>query len=93
MAENQMFCYQCEQTAKGQGCTMVGVCGKTPDIAALQDLLIYSLKNLSQVAMDARKIEIHDEKVDVFGALVLSIIAVFRSRHGSRGVCVEVQLG
>ncbi len=50
-----MFCFQCEQTAKGKGCTTVGVCGKQPDVAALQDLLIYAIKGLSQVAVEARK--------------------------------------
>ena len=44
MSQNQMFCYQCEQTAKGQGCTVAGVCGKTSDVAALQDLLVYMLQ-------------------------------------------------
>ena len=43
----QMFCYQCEQTAGGKGCTKIGVCGKTPEIAAMQDLLIYQLKGIS----------------------------------------------
>lgn len=42
-----MFCYQCEQTAGGKGCTKLGVCGKTPEIANLQDLLIYQLKGIS----------------------------------------------
>ncbi len=42
-----MFCYQCEQTAGGKGCTKLGVCGKTPEIANLQDLLIYQLKGVS----------------------------------------------
>ncbi|EJO5348325.1 hydroxylamine reductase [Clostridium butyricum] len=45
--ENSMFCYQCEQTAGGKGCTKSGVCGKTPEIANLQDLLIYELKGIS----------------------------------------------
>lgn len=45
--EEKMFCYQCEQTAGGTGCTKIGVCGKTPEIAALQDLLIYQLKGIS----------------------------------------------
>lgn len=43
----EMFCYQCEQTANGKGCTRLGVCGKTPEIANLQDLLIYQLKGIS----------------------------------------------
>lgn len=42
-----MFCYQCEQTAGGKGCTKIGVCGKTPEVANLQDLLIYQLKGIS----------------------------------------------
>ena len=42
-----MFCYQCEQTVGGKGCTKLGVCGKTPEIAGLQDLLIYQLKGIS----------------------------------------------
>jgi hydroxylamine reductase len=50
-----MFCFQCEQTAKGEGCTKVGVCGKQPDVAALQDLLIHVLKGLSQAAVAAEE--------------------------------------
>jgi hydroxylamine reductase len=45
--ENAMFCYQCEQTMGGKGCTKSGVCGKTPEIANLQDLLIYQLRGIS----------------------------------------------
>jgi hydroxylamine reductase len=61
-----MFCFQCEQTAKGQGCTKIGVCGKTPDVAALQDLLIYTVKGLSQVAVAASKANVRDKAVDQF---------------------------
>jgi len=49
-----MFCYQCEQTSKGQGCDRTGVCGKDPETAALQDLLIYAIKGISQYAHRAR---------------------------------------
>ena len=63
-----MFCYQCEQTAKGEGCTKKGVCGKSPDTAALQDLLVYALKGLSQVALAAEALGIRDNEVDVFTA-------------------------
>jgi hydroxylamine reductase len=48
-----MFCYQCEQTAKGTGCDKLGVCGKQPDVADLQDLLVYALTGLGQVAAAA----------------------------------------
>ena len=45
-----MMCYQCEQTAKGIGCTAFGVCGKDPETSAMQDLLVYGLKGLSSYA-------------------------------------------
>jgi hydroxylamine reductase len=60
-----MFCYQCEQTAKGTGCTVQGVCGKQPDVAALQDLLLYTLMGLSQVAVQGRKHGVTDPEVNV----------------------------
>ena len=66
MSQEEMFCYQCEQTAKGQGCTLVGVCGKTADVATLQDLLIYMLRGLSQVALEAEKVGVETENVHVF---------------------------
>ncbi|GAA0100829.1 hydroxylamine reductase [Paraclostridium bifermentans] len=50
--EYPMFCYQCEQTVGGKGCTKMGVCGKTPEIAALQDLLIFQLKGISCYAKE-----------------------------------------
>lgn len=61
-----MFCFQCEQTAKGEGCKIMGVCGKTADVAALQDLLIYVLKGLSVVATEGRKVGVVDRDVNVF---------------------------
>jgi hydroxylamine reductase len=61
-----MFCFQCEQTAKGEGCTKIGVCGKQPEVAVLQDLLIYAVKGLSQVAIEARKVGIKDTAIDHF---------------------------
>jgi hydroxylamine reductase len=61
-----MFCYQCEQTAKGQGCTQIGVCGKQPDVAALQDLLLYAVKGLSLLADAGRKAGVIDNDVNQF---------------------------
>jgi hydroxylamine reductase len=61
-----MFCYQCEQTAKGEGCTKIGVCGKQPDVAALHDLLIYAMRGLSLMAIEGRRAGITDDKVNVF---------------------------
>lgn len=53
--ENKMFCYQCQETAGCKGCTMVGVCGKKPDVAAMQDLLVYASKGISAVTTALRK--------------------------------------
>jgi hydroxylamine reductase len=61
-----MFCYQCEQTAKGEACTKAGVCGKPHDVAALQDLLIHALIGLSIAASEARRKGIGDHDADVF---------------------------
>jgi len=61
-----MFCYQCEQTAKGTGCTVQGVCGKPPEVAALQDLLLYNLMGLAQVAVEGRKVGVSDKDVNAF---------------------------
>ena len=52
--ENKMFCYQCQETAGCKGCTVVGVCGKKPEVAAMQDLLIYATKGLSAVTTALR---------------------------------------
>ena len=52
--ENKMFCYQCQETAGCRGCTQVGVCGKKPEVAAMQDLLIYVTKGLGAVATALR---------------------------------------
>ena len=49
-----MFCYQCQETAGGKGCTVKGVCGKTDDVAKLQDLLIYTLKGISQIVVKGK---------------------------------------
>ncbi len=63
-----MFCYQCEQTAKGTGCTIAGVCGKSADVANLQDLLIFKLRELSQLIIQAKKTGIDTEKMSLFTA-------------------------
>ena len=60
-----MFCYQCEQAANG-GCTKIGVCGKKPEVAALQDLLIFGLKGVGFWANEARKAGKKDKEIDRF---------------------------
>ncbi|MFP4257018.1 MAG: hydroxylamine reductase, partial [Desulfobacterales bacterium] len=66
-----MFCFQCEQTAKGEGCTKIGVCGKQPDVAELQDVLVYAVKGLAQVANEGRKVGVRDSKIDHFACEAL----------------------
>ncbi len=53
--ENKMFCYQCQETAGCSGCTQAGVCGKSPEVAAMQDLLVYVTKGLSEVTTRLRE--------------------------------------
>lgn len=64
--KHAMFCYQCEQTMGGKGCTSVGVCGKNSDVAALQDLLIHTLKGISIAAAAGRKVNISDPETNRF---------------------------
>lgn len=61
-----MFCYQCEQAARGTGCTIRGVCGKNEDIASLQDTLIFGLKGIAAYGYHARELGYRDEDVDAF---------------------------
>ncbi len=61
-----MFCFQCQEAAKGSGCEVKGVCGKTPEVAALQDLLIYQVKGLSHFTTALRLLEIEIEEANKF---------------------------
>ncbi len=61
-----MFCYQCEQTKQGQGCEVLGVCGKDENSATLQDLLIHALKGVSQYAHRAAQLGARDPEIDAF---------------------------
>lgn len=56
MESEAMFCYQCEQAAKGEGCTKMGVCGKEPEVAALQDILVYALKGCPLLLLKVEKL-------------------------------------
>ena len=61
-----MFCYQCEQTSNSQACTRVGVCGKSPEVSLLQDLLLHELKGLGYLGHKLRELGHSDEKTDLF---------------------------
>jgi len=86
-----MFCYQCEQTAKGTGCTVQGVCGKDAVTATLQDLLIHATKGLAQYAHRARELGIKDREIDVFviEALFSTITNVDFDPERLRGLLVR----
>jgi len=70
-----MFCYQCQETAGGKGCTVRGVCGKTEEVAKLQDLLIYTLKGISEIVVKG-KVDVGslgDTNHEVLGSLFMTI--------------------
>ena len=70
-----MFCFQCQEASKGEGCTIKGICGKTDDVANLQDLLVFVTKGISIYAQEARQVGIEWEPVNrfVFDALFMTI--------------------
>ena len=79
-----MFCNQCEQASKGVGCTTVGVCGKTPEVAALQDLLLHQLKGIAAIAVAGAKVGVVDQAADeyVTGSLFTTVTNVdFDAEH------------
>jgi len=61
-----MFCFQCEQASRGTGCITIGVCGKTPEVAALQDLIIHAIKGISMYAHRAAQLGARSRDLDVF---------------------------
>ncbi len=64
--EQEMFCYQCSQTARGSGCTIQGVCGKSATAARLQDNLLFAIKGISAYLYHARELGYTDPEVDAF---------------------------
>src|SRR4051794_23116546 len=61
-----MFCYQCQETANGTGCTIAGICGKKDDLANMQDLLIYVVKGIAIVHTEARELGLKNSEADKF---------------------------
>lgn len=82
-----MFCFQCQETAKGVGCTVVGVCGKTQDVANLQDLLIYLLKGISWLSLDISLPEAQDRKVSHF--VMDALFATITNANFDRAVFIS----
>ena len=78
--ENQMFCFQCQETAAGKGCTKVGVCGKKPEVAALQDLLIFVTKGVSAINQQLRK-ENKEIPIDVNHLVTINLFATITNAN------------
>ena len=82
-----MFCYQCQETAGCKGCTVKGVCGKTEDLAKLQDLLVYIVRGISAVSTKAREVGVIDKNVDNF--IVESLFATITNANFDKNVFVS----
>ena len=82
-----MFCYQCQETTTGTGCTIKGICGKTEDVANLQDLLVYTLKGIAVYAVQARELKISQRATDKF--LMESLFSTITNANFSADSFVE----
>ena len=83
-----MFCYQCQEAARGTGCTIKGVCGKTDDVANLQDVLIYTLKGLSIYSTAARKEAIEKPEINKF--IVDALFATITNGNFNQNVFINM---
>lgn len=89
---SSMFCFQCQEAAKGTGCTIQGVCGKTSEVANLQDLLLYTLKGISIYAMQGRELGLTDLATERF--IAESMFATITNANFDReGFIVRVREG
>lgn len=86
--ENKMFCYQCQETAGCTGCTQMGVCGKTPAVAAMQDLLVYVTKGLSAVTTKLRA-EGREVSQDVNHLITLNLFTTITNANFDETVITE----
>ena len=86
--ENKMFCYQCQETAGCKGCTVCGVCGKKPEVAAMQDLLIYVTKGLSAVTIALRK-EGREVSRDINHLVTLNLFTTITNANFDRQAIME----
>ncbi|MCM2268290.1 MAG: hydroxylamine reductase [Elusimicrobiales bacterium] len=91
MSDN-MFCYQCEQSAGGKGCTTQGVCGKDPETARMQDLLLWQAKGISQYAHAAAKAGKRDRAIDVFVVEAL-FTTVTNVNFDPKNIAQQIQKG
>lgn len=86
--ENKMFCYQCQETAGCKGCTQVGVCGKKPELANMQDLLVYVTKGISAVADRFRK-EGKEVEKEINHLITLNLFTTITNANFDKDVIVS----
>ncbi|WP_283608006.1 hydroxylamine reductase [Faecalispora anaeroviscerum] len=86
--DNKMFCYQCQETAGCTGCTQVGVCGKKPEVAAMQDLLVYVTKGLSSVTTQLRE-EGKEVSAEVNHLITLNLFATITNANFDEDAIVD----
>jgi len=84
-----MFCYQCQETAKGTGCTIRGVCGKSEEVAKLQDLLVYSVKGIAEIVVKG-KLDV--KKLDVVNHEVLNSLFITITNANFDDIAIEKQI-
>lgn len=84
-----MFCYQCQEAAKGTGCTTKGVCGKTDDVANMQDLLLFVIKGISILTTEVRKAGINYEKETVDKFIFDGLFATITNANFDKEVFIE----
>ena len=89
---NKMFCYQCQETAQGKGCSIVGVCGKKSETANLQDLLIYTVKGVAAVSSILRERKINLKETDRY--LINSLfITITNANFDDEAIITEIKKG
>ena len=86
--EMDMFCFQCQEAAGGTGCTKVGVCGKKPEVANLQDLLIYTLKGISFYNLEAKKLNLETKSTDEI--IMEDLFATITNANFDRDVFIKL---
>ena len=85
--EKKMFCFQCQETVGCSGCTIKGVCGKSPELAALQDLLVYVTKGLCAITVKAKEVGVIKEDINKY--IVESLFTTITNANFDNGVFVE----
>ena len=85
--EKKMFCFQCQETAGCSGCTIKGVCGKSPELAALQDLLVYVTKGLCAITVKAKEVDVIKEDINKY--IVESLFTTITNANFDNAVFVE----